>query len=55
MDRQWIVRHSDALGMGLAVLLGYAAFSMYRTGAAVGEARGVDSEFARLTSESLGG
>lgn len=53
--REWILRHTDLVGLALAALAASAAMDVFRAGVAIGEARALEGELDRLASEALGG
>lgn len=53
--REWMIRHPDAVGAVLALAGAWLAVMAYDYGRAIGGARALASETARLRSEALGG
>lgn len=52
---QLMVRHPVAVGVLMAIGIGWAGHSVYRTGFALGTVRAHQADIARAASESLGG
>lgn len=52
---KFAVRHPLVIGAFFAVLAGFGTLNAYRAGVAVGEARVLAGDAARLASEALGG